>query len=433
MERVINELIDQKAEADLIFTSGKSLKLSAQKSAISEYKVSSSQMLGVRAIKEGRVGISYTEAVDDESLKLLVSQALQNASLSSVNEHEHILKLDGHLADEALYAPDATDISVKTEKALWLESEPKKRDTRVTSVPHNSYSESEFEQFYLSSRGRSTSYKDRSYTIVTSALLDENGKKANYYDFHSAHNFADLEWNRVVETSLKHAQNLLKEAMLPTGKYPVRFTADCLRDIIECFGNFYSAKSAKDKVNPWANKLGEEVISADLTIEDHPLYEKSFRVSKFDAEGAPRKPLKLIENGVLKSFYHNSATASFFGTTTTGHASRGAASSLNVSGTNLLVQGKKLKPAPSKYLEVIQMDGLHSGANRVTGNFSVAIKGYVIENGQRKSTFGNITLSGNLVELLKRAEVIGNELEESSDRTFFSVPIIFDHVSIAGL
>lgn len=432
MERVINELIDEKAEADLFFTKSKSLKMSAQKGAISEYKVSSSQMLGVRAIKDGKVGISYTEALDDESVALLIKQVLQNAEISAPNEHERLLDLSGHVSDEASYPKDTTDIAVKTEKALWLESEVKKRDSRVVSVPHNSYSESEYEQYYLSSRGRSTSYSDRGYTAVTSALLEENGKKSNYYDFHAAHNFEDLKWSKVVETSLHHAQNILKEKMLPTGKYPVRFTADSLKEIIECFGNFYSAKSAKDKVNPWAGKIGEKVISENLTIEDQPLFDKSYRISKFDSEGVERKPLKLIEHGVLKSFYHNSATAKYFNTTTTGHASRGPSSSINVGGTNLLVHGKNVKPVPVKYLEVIQMDGLYSGANRVTGNFSVAVKGYVWENGNITSTFGNITLSGNLIEMLQRAEVVGKELEESSDLSFFSVPLIFDSMSIAG-
>lgn len=89
-------------------------------------------------------------------------------------------------------------------------------------------------------------------------------------------------------------------------------------------------------------------------------------------------------------------------------------------------------PMPPKYLEVIQMDGLYSGANRVTGNFSVAVKGHVWENGKRVMTFGNITLSGNLIELLKNVEVVGENLMSSTDESFFSVPLMFHGLSIAG-
>jgi PmbA protein len=432
MERVINEMIDHKAQADVFYTTAKSLKMSAQNGSISEYKVSSSQILGVRAIKDGKVGISYTEALDDESVQLLIKQALDNAEMSEANANERVLEISGHISDEAEYPEAAVDMKIKTEKALWLESEVKKRDSRVTAVPHNSYAEKEYADQYLSSRGRSTSYSDKHYSIVTSALLDEAGKKANYYDYHTTHKYNDLDWERVVKTSLYHAQNILTEQSLPTGKYHVKFSVDCLKQLMECFGNFYSAKSAKDKVNPWAAKLGEEVISTNLSIEDQPVFSKAYRISKFDSEGVERKPMFLVQDGILKNFYHNSATAAHFNTTTTGHASRGASSSLNVSGTHMVINGKNKKPAPDKYLEVITMDGLYSGANRVTGNFSVAVKGYVWEKGQMTMTFGNITLSGNLIELLKRVEVIGTELETSIDQSFFSVPLIFDQLSIAG-
>ena len=78
------------------------------------------------------------------------------------------------------------------------------------------------------------------------------------------------------------------------------------------------------------------------------------------------------------------------------------------------------------------MDGLYSGANRVNGNFSVAVKGYFWENNQKVMTFGNITLSGNIVELLSRVEVTGDQLQSSTDQSFFSVPLIFHDLSIAG-
>lgn len=433
MEKVMNELTSQKAEGDLFFSNSKSLKMSAQKGSISEYKVSSSQILGVRAIKDGRVGISYTEALDDESVKLMIKQAIQNSEANEVNPHENILDLSGTISDEAEYSESEVDISIKTQKTLELESLVKKLDPRVVAVPYNFYSESEYSSLYLSSKGRFATYKDKGYTIATSALLDDQGKKANYDDYHFAHVFNDLEWEKISKTALAYAQDILKEKSLSTGKYSVYFNEDCLKNLIECFSNLYSAKSVLDKVNPWSDKLGEEVISKDLTIIDHPLYQDAFRVSKFDSEGVIRKPLTLVGDGVLKSFYHNSVTANHFQTQTTGHASRGASSSIGVSGTHLLIQGKNKKNLPSRYLEIIQMDGLYPGANRVTGSFSVAIKGYLWENGQKSMTFGNCTLSGNLLELLKNVEVVGTELKASTDQSFFSVPLIFHDLSIAGV
>jgi PmbA protein len=432
MERVLNELSDHKAQGDVILSGSKSLKMSAQKGAIAEYKVSSSQILGIRVIKDDRVGISYSEALDEESLKFMIQQALSNAEESAEDEFEKILELKGELTDDADYREQEVDVSVKTQLALDLESKVKERDSRVTAVPYNSFSENEYYSQYQSSSGRYTSFKDKIYSITSSALMEDRGKKASFYDFHSAHVFQDLNANGVIENSLFHATNILQEQTLPTGKYPVVFDMDSLKNLIHCFSNLYSAKAALDKMNPWSEKLGELVASQDISLTDEPAFKEAFRHSVFDSEGARQCDLKLIDKGVLKSFYHNSVTARKFGIKTTAHASRGPASSLGISGTHMVLRGHNLKPMPLRYLEVIQMDGLFSGANRVTGNFSVAVKGYVWERGERVMTFGNCTLSGNLLELLKRLEVTGHEIRSSTDKSFFSVPLIFHDLSIAG-
>lgn len=432
MEKVMNQITDQNAQGDLMFSNSSSLKMSAQKNEIATYNVTSSQILGVRVIKNGKVGLSYTEALDDESLSLVVKQALQNAEFTNLNPHENILELTGELDDELVVPEEDVDISVKTQKALELESRVKTLDSRVTSVPYNGYSEQDYFSYYLSSQGRFTTYRDKSYSITSSAVMEEQGRKSSFYDYHTSHTFKDLKFDKVIENSLFHAKNLLQEKSLPTGKYSVRFSEDSLQSIINCFSNFYSAKASMDQMNPWAAKLGDVVTSKDLTFIDHPLFERSFRTTKFDSEGVERRPLTLIENGELKSFYHNSVTASFFKTKTTGHAARGPSAPMGVFGTDLLIQGKNVKPLPDKYLEVIQLAGLHSGANRVTGTFSLAIKGYLWERGERVATIGNVTISGNLMDFLNNVEVVGTELLASTDESFFSVPLIFHGVSVAG-
>ena len=432
MEKVINQVTDQKAQSDLLLCKSKSLKMSSQNGDISEYKVASTQILGIRVIKDDKIGLSYTETFDEESLKFMVKQALQNAEMSSPNPNEKLLDLKGCLSDRLSIPEEEIDIKLKTDRTIELESRVKQGDQRVIAVPYNGYSENEYESIYLSSKGREANYFDKSYNIATSALMNQNGKKSNFDDYSIAHTFMELEWNKVAETALFHARNILEEKPLPTAKYSVMFHHDCLKSLISCFSHFYSAKSAIDKMNPWGTKVGQEVASKDLTIIDHPLYERSFRTSVFDSEGVERKPLTLIERGVLKSFYHNSVTARTLNTTTTGHAVQNPGGALGIGGTDLIITGQNVKPLPSKYLEVIQMDGLYSGANRVNGNFSVAVKGYVWDKGERSMTFGNITLSGNIMNMLKNVDVVGEILLASTDNSFFSVPLIFPELSIGG-
>ncbi len=433
MENVISELLSKRVEGDLIFSTNKSLKMSSQKEMISDYKVSSSQILGLRVIKDGKVGISYTEAMDEESLKLMVLQALNNAENSHPNPHEEIIDIKGELLDHEKYIEDEVDIKIKTQKSIELESKVKAQDSRVIAVPYNSFSENESSLMYLSSKGRFTSFSDKIYSITSSALMEDKGRKSNYYDYHLAHRFCDLNFEKVINNSLFHARHLLSESPLKTGKYSVVFSEDCLKGIFECFSNMFSAKSAMDKVNPWLDKLGESVISKEISIQDVPDYPNAFRKSLFDSEGVQQKSLDLICDGVLNSFYHNSVTAKFFNKNTTGHATRGPVSSIGISGTHIVISGNKLESLPDTYLEVIKMDGLFSGANRVTGNFSVAVKGYLWNKGERVQVVGNCTLSGNFMEMFKSVGVNSLSIKSSTDLTFFTVPLSFHDLSIAGL
>ena len=99
-----------------------------------------------------------------------------------------------------------------------------------------------------------------------------------------------------------------------------------------------------------------------------------------------KKDLTLIENGILKTFYHNTATASFYNTQSTGHAIRGTRSSLNVSGSNLVITPGSMSDSDVQegtYLEVIDVMGIGPGSDSISGEFSFGASGYLCKNGKR--------------------------------------------------
>jgi PmbA protein len=433
LERLSGKLKQKGASGDIQISLSKSLKLSSQKNALSEFKVSSSKILGLRAIKDNRVGISFTESFDEESLDRVVKESLENAAYSLINEDESILSLSGELLD--LHQPplESVDIETKIEKALFLESAPKEKDARVVAVPYNSFSENEFEHLYLSTQGRFTHFSDHVFSISTSALMEEKGKKALFYDYHSSHNYHELDWNKVINQSLYHASHLLQEKPLMTKRYTVTFGPDVLKQIFECFSHFFSAKAVLDKINPWEGRLNQEVMPAYLSLYDVPEDPRFFRAKKFDSEGVASKKLTVIREGRLETFLHNSITAKKLNTVNTGHAYRANGGAMGVSSSHFLIHSDQKFSKPQNYIEIIQVDGLYSGANRVTGNFSVGIKGYLYENGVRTLTFGNSTLSANFAQLLLRACPVEGLDQLSTDQSFSTIPLFFDDFSVAGI
>ncbi|HLT23261.1 MAG TPA: DNA gyrase modulator, partial [Bacteriovoracaceae bacterium] len=154
LEKTLEEVRKEKASGDIIFQSSKSLKLSAFGKELTEYKVSGSQLLGLRLIKNNKVGLAYTESLDRDSLNYLVKTALQNAEASSENEYEFVSFNEGEVHDEELSHQDEVDVEIKVKKVTSLLEDFKKRDSRVESLPYNGYVENENFNMYLNTHNR---------------------------------------------------------------------------------------------------------------------------------------------------------------------------------------------------------------------------------------------------------------------------------------
>ena len=108
IESLASQVLDQVraagATGDLIIDEGEALSLKARDGALEEHKVSSSQVFGLRVIKDARVGTAYSEAADPDALTSMLDQALVNASFSRTEEHEKILPISADLkTDDSIF------------------------------------------------------------------------------------------------------------------------------------------------------------------------------------------------------------------------------------------------------------------------------------------------------------------------------------------
>lgn len=422
--------------ADLILSKGESFSLSAQGGSIDKYKVSGSQILGIRVIKDSKVGLSFTESMVDDSIETMVKSAIENAKNSEVNEYESISVEKGELLDKSKYEKDTATTEEKIEFCLKLESEVKARNNKVQTVPYNGFSEGSGEKYYLNSNGMFTFESDYYQSCYTSALIVDGDKNSMHYHGVAGRSLKELSLEECVNESLTHAEGWLEGAAIKTGHYDIIFTNDILQSVMGCFSNIFSAKAALEKTNPFADKLGEMVAGSGFTITDRPQYKDAFDQSLFDSEGVAQKDLVLIENGKLNSFYHNTMTANFFKTKTTGHAARGARSGLGVGGTTRVVSAGSMSQdaiLADEYFEVHALQGLHSGANSTSGDFSFAATGYMCRDGKRVKAVKGVTISGNFHKMLLDIKNIGNTIHSNSEKSFFSPTIRFEKMSVAGL
>jgi PmbA protein len=440
MKNFIQNTIDQAMNlgadsCDVIINTGESINLSAQGGKLDKYKIAKTTILGLRVIKNKKIGLSYSESFDAEAIGFAVKSAIENSVYSGINEFENIsIKNSNDFIQEKTKLVDKSTIEEKIDFALNLENEVKKRDSRVNTVPYNNLTISEAKSYYLNSLGTYTETGDGSLNAYTSALVKDSELTSMHFSSIYGKSLDVLDLNSCVDECLEHAINWLQAKPIASGKYDVIFNTEVLNDLLHSFGNYFSAKDAIEKTNPWEEKLGQSIASADFSLIDSPLYKDAFTHYYVDNEGMLKQDLTLIENGMLKSFYHNTATANYYKTNSTGHASRGARSSLNVAPTNWLIKPGKFSEkdvTDGIYLEVIDTMGLGGGDN-ISGEFSFGASGYLCKDGKRIQPVKEITVAGNFNKLLLGISRMGNELKHNSSFSMFSPLIRFSDLYIAG-
>jgi PmbA protein len=152
------------------------------------------------------------------------------------------------------------------------------------------------------------------------------------------------------------------------------------------------------------DKMGEQIFARGIHIIDDPLRRRGLRSRPFDAEGVAGKRMALIEDGVLKTWLLDSATARELGLVTTGHAGRSASSTPSPGPTNLHLEPGRL--SPDELIKDIDegfyiTDLIGSGANMVTGDYSRGAAGFWIEKGRRTYPVSEVTIAGHLLDIFR--------------------------------
>ena len=424
------------AEGDLIIDRGEALSLKARDGELEEHKVTSSQIFGLRVIKDDRVGTAYSEAADDEALSSLVDQALVNASYAAPEVHEKILANDIALStnDEMLCPTDVATIEQKIDLALKLESGLRGKD-KVKNVPYNGIQDGTGERHIYSTSGLHAVSKSRMCSAFAYALIEDGEKNALEGVGQAARLFAGIDPDKLIEDAYRNAIEILDGTTIPSAHYDVIFDKETQPSLFGVFGLMFSGKSAKDGVNPMRDKLGKMIADPRLTIIDQPENADGFGYSLFDDEGTPASKLALVSSGTLSTLIHNSMTASHFGITTTGHATRGPRSTLGVSLHQPEISAGDATETDlqaGKYLLLTDLNGLHSGANPISGDFSFAASGYLCEDGERIQPVRGITVAGNFYEMLNKINLIGDTQYWNWQRSSLMPSIRFADVAISG-
>jgi PmbA protein len=276
----------------------------------------------------------------------------------------------------------------------------------------------------------------RSYCSVSAAPIaqDEKGNMQRDYWYALARTMAKLESAEAVgREAARRTLRRLGGRKIKSTQVPIVLDPIVAESILDNIFDAVDGDAIYRQSSFLVNKLGEQVAASNITVVDDGTIPGGFGTEPFDGEGVPTRRTTVIENGVLKSYLLNTYTAKKLGMKTTGNASRGLAGTPGIGSGNFYLQKGDRTPQQiigdiKRGLYVFQFLGF--GVNTVTGDFSRGVSGLWIENGELTYPVEEVTVAGNLKDMLNNITEIGNDLEFRGSTACPTLRI--DGMTIAG-
>ena len=412
-------------EFEIYFLSGASTSLKIYDGKIDNFSNNQNQGISFRGKFNGKMGYSYTESFTEEDALFLINEAKENASIIESDDEQIIYDGKGTYVPVNTYNSSIENIEIpQIENFLInMEKEAKSFDSRIKKVSTCMFGMGKSERIIKNSKG--VNLKDKGNIIYTyiSVNAEENGVIKTGSDFKVGRIFNDFDYKEISHNAVKNAVSKLDTTSKELKESKCIIENLAFTSLLDNMMGIFSAEAVQKGVSLLKNRLGEKIASNKVSLVDNPHLENGDGSSSFDSEGVPTKYKELISDGILKTYLYNLKTAKKDGVESTGNASKGGyKGTIGISTFNLYVKnGNKnfdtlLKEINTGVL-ITNFAGLHSGLNSISGDFSLAGEGFIIENGKKGKALNQITIAGNFFELLKDIEEIGNDIKFSLSGT----------------
>jgi PmbA protein len=421
---VSRALLAGASDAEVTIREGDEFSTTVRLGEVETLKESGSRGIGLRVLTAAENGyrVASTSSSDftPEGIEHLVNGAVALAQVTSVDafaglaEAGEFGKLSGDLE---LYHEDVYSLPIE-ERIAWArraEAASMAVDTRLVNSDGASFDAATGRRVFANSRGFMGEYRSSYCSIATSPIAQgANGEMQRDYWWSQARAFRDLEQpEEVGREAARRTLRMLDARRVPTQQAPVVFAPEVARGMVGAIFDAAAGDAIYRGASIFAGKLGEEVAAPSVTVVDDGTIPGGFGTSPFDAEGLPSRRTVIVEKGVLRSYVLNTYAGRKLGMKSTGNAGRGLAGNPYLDAGNLFLEAgtqavEEIVRGVERGLYVTRMLG--HGVNLVTGDYSRGAAGLWIEDGVLAFPVHEITIAGNLREMLRNITAIGSDL-----------------------
>ncbi len=405
--------------SDVLIANGESFSGGIRLGDIEKIENSQEKRLGLRLFVGKSSAISSTTDFSPTSLSSFVSETVAMAKTTAPDRFSGL----PDKKDLALEIPDldladtATPLTPQEKLDLAKEAEDaaKQYDARITNSEGAEFQNDSNEIMYANSLGFCESYLTTSFSLSVVPVASEGDNMQRDYWYSAHRKFKDLESPKFIgEEAARRTIRRLGAKRIKTQEAPVVFDPEMAGSLLRHIAAAVSGAALYRKTSFLLDKSGEQIAAKGVSLLDDGRLPSALGSKPFDSEGLPTRQNTIVNDGILTGYLLDTYSARKLGSVSTGSASRSFADSPSPSTTNLF-----LAPGTTTQKEIIQSvrSGLFVtelsgfGVNPVTGDYSRGATGIWIEDGQLTFPVEEITIAGNLLDMLKNIEVIGEDLE----------------------
>jgi PmbA protein len=407
--------------AESVASEGTEFSTTVRLGQVETLKEAGGRGIGLRVFLGKRAASTYSSDFSEESISQLVKGALQLAAVTSEDPMSGLpdpAELGAIPGDLELYYDDVYSLppEERIDYARRAERAALDYDPRIKNSEGGSFDASTGQKALANSLGFAGEYRGSRCSLYAAPIAQaENGSMQRDYWYSTARTLGRLESPESVgRVAAQRALRRLGARKIASAKVPVVFERTVAASFLDSIFDAASGDAIYRQSSFLAGKLGQQVAGTNVTIVDDGTMPGGFGTRPFDGEGVPTRRTGVVENGVLKSYLLNSYTARKLGLKTTGNASRGLAGTPGIGSGNFFLQPGERTPEQiiagiKQGLFVTEFLGF--GVNLVTGDYSRGVSGLWIENGELTHPVEEVTVAGNLKDMLNNIAEIGSDLE----------------------
>ena len=413
-------------DVEVITSENISLSVKSRQQKLENIERSENFNIGINIYKDKKKATISSNNIDSTDAKEYLEKGSAMVKSMPIDEYSGLADKKDYASEiEDLELEDTTQLSEKQllDQALLAEDAMLK-NKKITNSEGATRSFSKNTYNIINSRGFNAKYSKTFHSISSIAIAGSDTNMQRDYEYSAATHASDLLLaDKVGSLAANRAASRLNSKKIKSCTLDVIFEPRVAKSILSSFCSCASGTSIARGTSFLNNQLNTAIFKKNINITNNPKLKRGIGSAPYDSSGIKTENISIIQDGIFKNYFLNIRSARQLRMAING----------NSSPSNLILNNGDqdietiIKNIKNGFL-VTEMLGM--SFNPINGDYSRGATGFKIENGEITYPVSEVTIAGNLAEMLKNL-IPANDLKINDNIN--SPSILIEGMTLAGL